>query len=77
VLGKLIITVTDAKLLHVHSVSPFSRQPPTPFKSRFNHPLNYAKGRKRCATQIGDSKFAIELPFKAFKFLNHKNLIND
>jgi hypothetical protein len=30
---KLIITVTGAKLLHVHSVSPFSEQPLTPFES--------------------------------------------
>jgi hypothetical protein len=31
-------TVTGAKLPHVHSVSPSSRQPPTPLKSRFNFP---------------------------------------
>jgi hypothetical protein len=37
-LGKMNITVTGAKLLHVHSVSQFSWQPPTPFESSFNFP---------------------------------------
>jgi hypothetical protein len=34
-LRKMIITVTGAKLLHVHSVSQSSRQPLTPFESHF------------------------------------------
>jgi hypothetical protein len=33
-----MITVSGAKLLHVQSVSPFSRQPPTTFESRFDFP---------------------------------------
>jgi hypothetical protein len=44
-LRKLKLTVTGAKLLHVYSVSLFSRQPSTPFESSFDFPdqLNQPK----------------------------------
>jgi hypothetical protein len=48
-LRKWKFTVTGAKLLHVHSVSQFSRQPLTPFESRFDFPdrLNLPKLMQR------------------------------
>jgi hypothetical protein len=59
-LRKMMITVTGAKLLHLHSVSPFSPQPLTPFEvsgcsispwvSRVEfEPINLCMGRKRSA----------------------------
>jgi hypothetical protein len=58
-LRKLINTITGAKLLHVHSVSPFSRQPLIPSESSFDFrtsstPINLSKGRKRSSAGIGD-----------------------
>jgi hypothetical protein len=48
-LGKLKITVSGAKLLHMHSASHFSLQQLTPFGSRFNFPdrLNQPKLMQR------------------------------
>jgi hypothetical protein len=72
-------SVIGAKLLHVHSASPFSQPLSTPFESRFffwtdAKPSITDKGQNRSTARISDNNF--ESPFKAFSGFNQENLSN-